>query len=656
MCGIAGILNLDGALKVDNPVLQKMTHLLHHRGPEEKGLYIDDTIALAQSRLSIIDLSGGIQPIHNEDKSLWIVFNGEIFNYPDLREYLKSKGHKFYTKTDTEVILHLFEEEGINCIHKLNGQFALAIWDRYKKLLFIARDRIGIRPLFFTHSDNNIIFASETKALLSLDHIKREINSQALDQIFTFWTTLKGKTVFNNIFELPPGHYIISQNGKIKVSQFWQPPFSSEKIINNRPELISKLKELLYDAIKIRLHADVPVGSYLSGGLDSSGVTTTIKRNFNNNLRTFGIRFESSDFDEGEFQQEMVEFLNVDHTDLFVTNSDIAENLESVLWFTEKPLLRTAPIPLYLLSRIVHNSGYKVVLTGEGADEFFGGYNIFKETKIRNFWSKYPDSKLRPLLLSKLYPYIFNDQRLNNSLVEFFKFGLDDPSNPFFSHIVRWNNTSKIKSFFSKKLKEELHNYNSLNELLSSLPSDFYNWNYLSKAQFLEITIFLSNYLLSSQGDRPAMAHSVELRMPFLDYRVMELMCNVDPELKINGLNEKFLLKKIFSDILPKRILNRPKNPYRAPVKQGLLSNNKLIENYLNLDSIIEAGLFDPVKVELLLKKMHKIEKSSEIDNMALVGILSSQILFRNFIKNFNPDYSKMKQFDIIFDMRNIKT
>lgn len=656
MCGIAGILNTDGALKVDNPVLQKMAHLLKHRGPEEKGLYIDDVIALTQSRLSIIDLSSGIQPIHNEDKSLWIIFNGEIFNYPDLREYLISKGHVFYTHTDTEVILHLFEEEGINCIHKLNGQFAFAIWDRTKKFLFLARDRIGIRPLFFTQFNNNFIFASEVKAILSFEQVKREINSQAIDQIFTFWTTLRGKTIFDNISELPPGHYIVSQNGKLEVNQFWQPPFSSEKNSNNRTELVAQLKELLYDAVKIRLRADVPVGSYLSGGLDSSGVTTTIKRNFNNNLRTFGIRFESSDFDEGEFQQEMVEFLNVDHTDLLVTNSDIAENLESMLWFTEKPLLRTAPIPLYLLSRVVHDSGYKVVLTGEGADEFFGGYNIFKETKIRNFWSKYPDSKLRPLLLAKLYPYIFKDKRLNNSLVEFFKFGIDDPSNPFFSHIVRWNNTSKIKSFFSKNLKDELHYYNSLNELLSALPSDFFNWDYLKKAQFLEITIFLSNYLLSSQGDRPAMANSVELRMPFLDYRVMELMCNVDPELKINGLNEKFLLKKVFSDILPKRILERPKNPYRAPVKQGLLINNKLIENYLNLDSIIEAGLFDPVKVELLLKKLHKIDKASETDNMALIGILSSQIIFSKFIKDFNPDYSKMKQFDIIFDMRNIKT
>ncbi|MBS4034535.1 MAG: asparagine synthase (glutamine-hydrolyzing) [Ignavibacterium sp.] len=653
MCGIAGIVNTSGKLSADIPDIRKMVHLLHHRGPDQTGIYIDDNAALAQSRLSIIDLRGGIQPIYNEDKSLWIIFNGEIFNYPDIREYLISKGHKFYTTTDTEVIIHLYEEDGINCVHKLNGQFAFAIWDSKKKSLFIARDRVGIRPLFYTLHNNQLIFSSEIKAILSLPGISCQIDYQALDQVFTFWTTLKGKTLFDGIFELSPGHFLFADSNGIKIDKFWHIPFSSAESENNREKLIENVSELLFDAVKIRLRADVPVGTYLSGGLDSSGITSTVKKNFNNKLRTFGIRFEAGDFDEGEYQQEMVNYLGVDHSELFINNSDIAQNLESLLWFTEKPLLRTAPIPLYLLSRLVHKSGYKVVLTGEGADEIFGGYNIFKETKIRNFWAKYPDSKMRPALLAKLYPYIFKDKRLNDSLTEFFRFGIDDPGNPFFSHIIRWNNTSKIKTFFSPKLKAELENHNSLDELLKDLPSDFYKWNYLSKAQYLEISVFLSNYLLSSQGDRAAMAHSVEMRMPFLDYRIIERMSNVDPELKINGLNEKFLLKKIFKDILPDKVLNRDKNPYRAPIKQGILFDKTLIEKYLSYDSLTEAGLFDFKKVSLLLNKMNKFEKAGEVDNMALIGILSAQIIQEKFIKSFSPDYTAMGNFDIVFDLRN---
>ncbi|MFO7525101.1 MAG: asparagine synthase (glutamine-hydrolyzing) [Ignavibacteriaceae bacterium] len=652
MCGIAGILNLSRNGNIDPTDLQKMVHLMRHRGPDESGLYIDNKIALAQSRLSIIDLSHGVQPIHNEDKSLWIIFNGEIFNYPDLKDYLISKGHKFYTHTDTEVLIHLFEEEGVHCVNKLNGQFAFAIWDNINESLFIARDRVGIRPLFYAQHNDQLIFSSEIKAILSIPGFLKELDYRALDQVFTFWTTLKRKTIFKGVKELPPGHYLIASGDKIVIKEFWELPFSTHRSEWDRNKLIENAKELLYDAIKIRLRADVPVGSYLSGGLDSSGITSVIKKNFNNNLRTFGIRFESAEFDEGQFQQKMVNYLGVDHSELYINNSDIADNLESLIWFTEKPLLRTAPVPLYLLSRLVLENKYKVVLTGEGADEVFGGYNIYKEAKIRNFWAKFPESKIRPTLLAKLYPYIFRDNRLNESLVEFFRFGIDDPLNPFFSHIVRWNNTSKIKTFFSPDLKENLGSYNGLEELLTELPQDFNNWNYFSKAQYLEITIFMSNYLLSSQGDRTAMAHSVEMRMPFLDYRIVELMCNIDPELKINSLNEKFLLKKIFKDLLPEIILNRDKNPYRAPIKQGIFSNKGILDKYLNNDSLNEAGLFDAKKVGFLINKMNKLDKTGEVDNMALIGILSSQIIHKTFIKDFNPDYSGMREFDIIFDMR----
>ncbi|MEO8231769.1 MAG: asparagine synthase (glutamine-hydrolyzing) [Ignavibacteriota bacterium] len=657
MCGIAGIFN-NNITRQDSTTISKMIQTLRHRGPEEAGLYIDNHIALAHARLSIIDISEGIQPIHNKDKSLWIIFNGEIFNYPELRAELIKAGHNFYTKSDTEVIVHLYEEYGINSLQKLNGQFAFAIWDSNKQILFIARDRVGIIPLFYTHKNGVFSFASEIKALFANPDIDRNIDKISLDQVFTFWTTLKDQTLFDGIKELPPAHFIIITPEKFKVEKYWQLNFATENNYTpfKKSELTECVEEILVDSVKIRLRSDVPVGSYLSGGLDSSGITSIIKKNFNNKLNTFGIRFEDKDYDEGSFQQEMVNYLGVNHSELFIKSENISDNLESVIWHTEKTILRTAPIPLFLLSSLVRESGYKVVLTGEGSDEIFGGYNIFKETKIRKFWSRYPESKLRPQLLEKLYPYIFKDKRLGNTVIEFFKSGIEDSNNPLFSHLVRWNNTSRIKSFFSDDVKESLKDYNAFSNILELLPKEFSEWDYLAKAQYLEIIIFMSNYLLSSQGDRMSMANSVEIRVPFLDHRLIELMGNVNPEFKINLLNEKFILKEVLKPKLPNSIVNRPKNPYRAPIKKGLINaDSRIVEKYLNPNELKKSGLFDPKKVNLFIKKMQKVDTISEIDGMTLIGLLSTQILYDKFITSFNIESENINPFNVIFDLRQNK-
>ena len=409
------------------------------------------------------------------------------------------------------------------------------------------------------------------------------------------------------------------------------------------------------DSVKIRLRADVPVGTYLSGGLDSSALTETVKKNFNNELRSFGIRFENKDYDEGRFQNEMVDFLKVNHSEIIASNDAIGANLENVLWHTEKPLLRTGPIPLYILSGLVNQSGYKVVLTGEGADEFFGGYDIFKEAKIRSFWAKDPDSKLRPLLLGRLYPYIFKDDRLKQTLIAFFKNGIDNPDDPFFSHNIRWKNTGKIKNFFSEQVKDLTRNYDSYSELMKLLPANYFNWDTVTKSQFLESLIFLSNYLLSSQGDRVAMAHSVELRVPYLDHRVIELLGKVNSEIKINGLNEKYLLKQVFKNRLPSNIIKRWKNPYRAPINKALLSNNlHLVENYCSEDALKRSGIFDPIKVLKLINKLAKLDKAGEFDEMALVGIISTQLIHKNFIEDFQDIHSGSDKFDTFFDYRSV--
>jgi len=657
MCGISGILNLKNPASINIDHLRRMTYTLRHRGPDETGAYVDDWVGLAQSRLSIIDLSGGSQPIHNEDKNIWIIFNGEIFNYPEIRESLIKLGHKFYTTTDTEVILHLYEEKKEKCLEDLNGQFAFVIWDSIKKDFFAARDRVGILPFFYKVENGRLLFASESKAIIEISDSPNSFDPIGLDQIFTFWTNLPGRTAFKNISELAPGHYLKFSPGKeISVNRYWSLPYNKNLLAEEKSitEFTSEISELMKDSIRIRLRADVPVGSYLSGGLDSSGITALVKNYFNNELRTFGITFQEESFDESEFQNLMIKHLNTNHSEVHAINEDIGKYFSDIVYYGEKPIIRAAPVPLFLLSKKVRLEGYKVVLTGEGADEIFGGYNIFRETKVRKFWSVDPDSQFRPKLLQKLYPYIFKDKRLAQTLQSFFKLGIDDPNNSFFSHIVRWNNNTRLKNFFSDDLKEQIGSYSAYDDLKSLLPKDFDNWDYVYKAQYLEIITFMSGYLLSSQGDRMAMANSVELRVPYLDHRIIEYMATVPSRFKIRGLNEKYLLKKVFKDLLPTQIVNRPKNPYRAPIRNSFLNNKFMdIQSLVSEKEINEAGILNSSKVNMFLKKAHKTESLSELDNMALAGIISTQFLHNDFIKykklNIPSDYA----FNTFIDKRN---
>ncbi len=659
MCGITGVLHLKNPKPIFIQNLKKSLSVLKHRGPDEKGIYVDDLVGLAHARLSIIGIKGGAQPIHNEDKSLWITFNGEIFNYAELKEELVKSGHKFYTSTDTEVILHLYEEKGVEFLKFLNGQFAFAIWDLKSKELLLARDRVGIRPLHYTIQNDQLIFASEIKAIFAYDeNVDRKLNISSLDEIFTYWTNLPGETIFENIKEVPPGHYLKISSSSISLNKFWELPSVPVEENLNWPldKITEEINSLLYDSIKLRLRADVPVGAYLSGGLDSSIITSIVHHSFNNQLKTFGIRFEDDKYDEGSYQTELVKRLNVNHLEIIAKSDNIGSTFPNVLWHIEKPILRTAPVPLYMLSNLVHQENLKVVLTGEGADEFFGGYNIFRETKVRWFWGRNPQSKLRPMLLAKLYPYILNDPKLLPTLKAFFKTGIEDTNYNYFSHLIRWQNTNKIKNFLLDDFKQLL-NINNYNKFDKFLTANFNKLDYLSKAQYIEVTTFLSNYLLSSQGDRVAMANSIEIRFPFLDHRLIEFLSKVPSKWKILGMNEKFLLKKLFRDKLPERIIKRSKHPYRAPIKQSLLNdkNKEMFNEYCSLSKLKESGIFNEVKSEKLFNKIAKFENPNEWDNMALTGIFSTQVIYDKFVKNFNPNISTNFKLDFLFDNRTTK-
>ena len=620
-----------------------MLGLIRHRGPDSFGIYRDGRVGLGSARLSILDLAGGDQPIHNEDRTVWIVYNGEVFNYPDLREELERAGHRFYTKTDTEVIVHLYEDVGPELVRRLNGQFAFALWDSREQTLMLARDRMGIRPLFYRLENGRLLFGSEIKTIFADPSVDRELDIQTLSDIFTCWSPLGDATAFKGIRQLLPGHVALYRDGRLETKPYWKLSFSGDGY-RERPFESNReaLSALLYDATKIRLRADVPVGAYLSGGLDSTYVTALVKKHFNNRLRTFSVSFSDERFDEAPFQLKAVDVLQTDHRMIRCTEKDIGENLPDVIWHTEVPMTRTAPVPLYMLSGLVRENNFKVVLTGEGSDEIFAGYDIFKEDRVRRFWAREPESTLRPLLLRRLYPDIFSSDtgRAGAFLTGFFKKGLSRVGSHVYSHLIRWENTAQIKTFFSDGLLAQSGTIEEfVDRYTATLPNDYTRWDPLSRAQYTEISIFLSNYLLSSQGDRVAMGHSVEGRFHFLDYRVVEFACSLPPQHRLNVLKDKYILRKAANGLIPQDLALRPKQPYRAPISRCFMGRQApdYVEELLSPELLKETGYFNHDKVSRLVDKCRKQEGAllSERENMALIGIISTQLLDRHFIRRF---------------------
>jgi asparagine synthase (glutamine-hydrolysing) len=635
MCGIAGYFALTPRPIAPRAVLERMVEAVRHRGPDAGGVYLDARAALGHRRLSIIDLSGGKQPLSTADGRLWVTFNGEIFNYVELTAELTARGHAFQTRSDTETILHAYAEHGPRCVESFNGDFAYALWDRNRERLVLARDRMGVRPLYYTVQDGVLVFASEVKALFSYPGMHAELDPIALDQCFTFWAPLAPRTPFKGVHELPPGHQLIAENGGLRIERYWKLSFPRRG--EHEEKSLEEVEALLTDATRIRMRADVPVGAYLSGGFDSSATTALAKQYNGARLCTFSVEFESPELDESSYQRSLVEALKTEHSAFRCTGADIAASFPEVIRHTERPIVRSAPAALFLLSRQVRDNGFKVVLTGEGADEVFGGYDIFKEAKVRRFWARRPDSRWRPLLLRRLYPYLGRLQAQSASYLEaFFRTGLGAHEDPLFSHLPRFALTRRISQFYSSGLRATINGYDPLDELRSALPPEFASWHPLSRAQYLETGCLLPGYILSSQGDRVAMAHAVEGRFPFLDHRVVELGAALPPAHKLRGLREKHLLREALGRHVPRAIAERPKQPYRAPDSESFLGPQapEYVQALLSPEAIARAGYFEPRAVSRLVQKCRApLATVSTADNMAFVGVLSTQLLHSCYVR-----------------------
>jgi asparagine synthase (glutamine-hydrolysing) len=640
MCGIAGILDLSSGRAPTRDELEAMIGTLQHRGPDGYGFFQEGPCGFAHARLSIIDLNGGWQPIYNETRDVCVISNGEIFNYIELRAELEVRGHRFYTQSDTEVIVHLYEEFGEEFVDHLNGQFAIALYDMRKRRLVLARDRVGIRPLFYAEHGGRLAFASEVKALFALPDIPREIDFRGVAQVLCIWSCTEPLTPFRGVQALPPGTVlVVDDDGQRHERRYWDWDFPPEPIHSSRSpgDLAEELRALLIESVRLQLRADVPVGAYLSGGLDSSIIAALVGGYTHSPLRTFSIGFEDPEFDERAFQSEMAAHLGTTHTSVVCTAEDIGREFPKVVWHCESPIVRTAPAPLMLLSRSVREAGFRAVLTGEGADETFGGYDIFREAKVRRFWARNSASSWRAGLLERLYPYLRHSPTASHSFArKFYGQGLDQVAAPEFAHLPRWKTTQRAWQLFSPAIRTSLGNFDPKAELLARLPGRSTRWPGMCRDQWVEAHTLLSGYLLSSQGDRMMMANSIEGRFPFLDHRVIEFANMLPPYLKVRGLTEKYLLRRSVDGLVPESIRHRIKQPYRASDSASFFragASLDYIEELLQPGRVRACGLFEPAAVERLVAKCRAGKAIGFSDNMAFVGVLSTLLLEELFVR-----------------------
>ena len=638
MCGIAGYFDSRASARPQREVLERMIHALRHRGPDGFGFHLAPPVGLAHARLSIIDLATGEQPIHNEDRSVWVVLNGEIFNYVELRADLLAAGHVFSTQSDTEVIVHLYEQYGSRFVDHLNGQFAIALWDQRAQRLLLCRDRVGIRPLFYTDNGRTLAFASEIKALRAGGFSTTGLSARGLAAVYSLWSAAPGESVFADVRALPPGPMLIAQNGSTRLERYWDYDFNPEQIdcASSFDDAAGQLRQLLTDATRLQLRADVPVGAYLSGGLDSSIVTTIVKRISNAPLTSYSLCFDDPEFDERAFQRTMVAQLHTNHHEMICSQAAIGAAFPQTIWHTETPLVRTAPTPLMLLAAAVHGNGQKVVLTGEGADELFGGYDLFKEAKVRRFIAAAPNSVARRRLIEKLYPYLRNSPGAANAMAQsFFTQGNLPVNHPAYAHFPSINSTQRIWRFLTPALRAQVGDWDPCVALAGLLPPGNSRWSDLGRDQYVEAHVLMAGYLLASQGDRVAMAHSVEGRYPFLDHRLVEFAGRLPPRYKLGGVREKRVLRAAFAELLPPSIARRVKQPYRSPDSASFVTAGeplRYVAELLNSSSVARASYFNPQAVELLLDKCRAGKIVGFADNMAFVSIVSTMLLHEMYI------------------------
>ncbi len=568
-----------------------MASVINHRGPDDEGIYVKNNVGLAHKRLSILDLSpAGHQPMNNEDGSIWIVFNGEIYNFLDLREELQKKGHTFRSRTDTETIIHLYEEKGVECVHDLRGMFAFAIWDENKKRLFCARDRAGKKPFVYAHTEDGLVFASEIKSLLRDPALKRNLDYSAIHHYLTYQYVPSPLSIFKDIKKLPPAHVLIYEGGDLTIKRYWSLSYQKKLHLSSVGEYGEQFRDLFQEAVKIRLSSDVPLGAFLSGGIDSSLVVAVMSRLMNQPVKTFSIGFEEEGYDEVAFARIIAEKYETDHHE-FTVKPDAVSILPQLVWHYNEPFADSSAIPTYYVSKMTRDF-VTVALNGDGGDESFAGYERYVADKLADYYRRVPPF-IREGIIRRVVdtlPHSINRRNFFRRLKRFVK-GISEPPE---RRYVRWI------CFFDNEMKGDLYtpSFKDLNRELDSVDLTVKWYERADAEQFLDRTLFVDvmSYLpedLLVKVDIASMAHSLEARSPFLDHKVMEFAALLPPNLKLRGMETKFLLKDTLSDIVPQEILQRKKMGFGVPLDVWFRNDLKEMAYDVLLDQkSIERGYF----------------------------------------------------------------
>ena len=596
MCGIAGIVYTDPDRPVAVDDLKKMCGALIHRGPDDEGFFTRDNVGLGMRRLKVIDLVTGRQPISNEDGSIWIVFNGEIYNYPELRRDLEERGHKFSTQTDTETIVHAYEEYGENCVGKLNGMFAFAIWDGSRKKLLLARDRIGVKPLYYFFDGHRLLFGSELKAILQCKDIPKNIDRQALDAFLTFEYIPAPLSIFADIKKLPAGHLLILERGKVSTRQYWDLQFGASEA--DERELSETLYDLLKDAVRMRLISDVPLGAFLSGGIDSSSLVALMSELMDRPVKTFSIGFDDPSYNELEYARTVAKYFGTDHHELTI-QPDVVNLVSDLIRHLDEPLGDVSIFPTYLVSKLAREH-VTVVLSGDGGDELFGGYEWYVAEKIARYYRHLPGA-VKTRWIPSLIGLVPPSPRKKGPVNKLKRF-VEGSALPESLRHFRWS-TFLTEASKCDLYTEDLRQSVKHGETCSRFTTYFNTcveadptW----QEQFADVKTYLADDILV-KVDRMSMANSLEARTPYLDYRVAEFAAALPTGLKLRGLQTKYLLKRCMSEKLPPCILKRKKEGFSIPMKNWLQQELRpMMEEVLSPCRIKQEELFNPSYVEKL--------------------------------------------------------
>lgn len=628
MCGINGIaFSKSSGRRIDETILRRMRDVLFHRGPDEDGIFVENNIGLGHRRLSIVDVSTGQQPMTNENGSLKIVYNGEIYNHADYRDELIAKGHEYKTHCDTETILHLYEEHGASCVEYLRGMFAFAIWDAEKQELFIARDRLGVKPLYYYLDENgSLYFASEIKALLETGAIKPEINFAALPDQFANHGTSGEETLFRGVKRLLPGHFLIWRDGELKIKKFWE--VSYEPKIENRSEreLIEEWRELFRKSVELRLMADVPLGMFLSGGIDSSAIAAMMATMVKEPIKTFSVAFEDREANELEYARLVARKYKTDHHEIVVSPEQFFDVLPRLVWHEDEPIGFLASVPLYFVSKLAEQH-VKVVLTGEGSDEMLGGYGRYRKTLLNLSFGKNYEA-VTPSVLRGFVQKRIADLPLaaRKKLTRTFLTLPSNVENLYFDNFAVFPKAMQAK-LFTAETKEKTGNSAPYAILLDYL-KETDAANLLDKLLYADTKTYLHELLMKQ--DQMSMAASIESRVPFLDHKLVEFSARLPERFKIRGKQTKWILREAMKGILPEEILTRPKMGFPVPFGNWLRNDYKwVIDEYVLSSRALSRNIFNGDFVREIVSRHNAGENHDE----RLWFLINFEIWHRQFIE-----------------------